>query len=230
MLIVSKFRDYYDSIAGQKGIDKKIVFNRDQNSLFLPEFHSKWSDRTQHYFPNYDSRIVRNDYKGLVQYETYILGICGKLYPLLVNTIRKKTGVYSHETYSEFIYDINIIEEYYNQYNKSHYSWRKSNWSIYKDYLTSTKVQDLFFKHNTPIFILGAKTLKEINFNINPILKDIEFFKVMDPFTIFQEIEMFISQQLCTEITSSNISDKDKIVGHGFDPKWSFRKEPNKNK
>jgi hypothetical protein len=61
---------------------------------------------------------------------------------------------------------------------------------------------------------------------INPNLKSIEFFKIKDAFSTFQEISMFLGNSLIVQNKQSEISDKDKIGKHGYD-KWSFRKEPN---
>lgn len=57
-------------------------------------------------------------------------------------------------------------------------------------------------------------------------LKDVKFFKVKDPYTAFQELDMYISGVLGQQAKEViNISDKDRIVQHGFDNS-SFRKEP----
>ena len=56
-------------------------------------------------------------------------------------------------------------------------------------------------------------------------LKDLDFAKVVDPYTLFQELSMFVGGVLprdsnpMVEITD----DKVKIAKHGFD-KWTFRK------
>ena len=47
----------------------------------------------------------------------------------------------------------------------------------------------------------------------------------------FQEIEMYISGVLgINNKPTVEISDKNKIVGRGFDLKYSFRKDPEKKK
>jgi hypothetical protein len=58
-------------------------------------------------------------------------------------------------------------------------------------------------------------------------LKDFHFYKVVDPFTLFQEISMWVggilpgSANPMVQITDDTI----KVAKHGFDPKWSFRKQ-----
>lgn len=60
-------------------------------------------------------------------------------------------------------------------------------------------------------------------------LKDINFPKILDAFTAYQELSMWVGGVLPkNENGMATISDKDKVAKHGFD-KWSFRKMPHKN-
>ena len=86
---------------------------------------------------------------------------------------------------------------------------------------------NLFRESKTPIFVYDTYR-RDDAFIINPILKDYEFYKVVDAFTAFTELQMFISGVLGVgEKEIVEIEDKYKIGQHGFD-KWSFRKEPQK--
>ena len=63
---------------------------------------------------------------------------------------------------------------------------------------------------------------------LNGTLKEFEFFRVMNAFQAYQELDMFVGGVLTqTEAMTVNIADKDRIVQHGFD-KYSFRKPPEK--
>ena len=63
----------------------------------------------------------------------------------------------------------------------------------------------------------------------NPVLKEIAFYKAVDPFQAFQEISMFISGVLGGNSPKMvELSDEMRIAKHGFDDK-SFRKEKTKN-
>jgi len=57
----------------------------------------------------------------------------------------------------------------------------------------------------------------------NPILRDISFQKILDPYTIYQEISMFIDGILPRQnLDTTELSDETKIAKRGYD-KWSFR-------
>ena len=61
---------------------------------------------------------------------------------------------------------------------------------------------------------------------INPVLRDYEFEKVVDPYTAAQEIDMFLSNlAVRPDKEPDKIDDKTKIISHGFDVKKSFRKD-----
>lgn len=64
----------------------------------------------------------------------------------------------------------------------------------------------------------------------NPRLQDVEFQAVIDPFTAFQEISMYLSGVIgskgnpMVQLSDDEIRDK-----HGFDPVYGFRKLPTKH-
>lgn len=62
------------------------------------------------------------------------------------------------------------------------------------------------------------------------LLKDMEFFRQVDPFTAYQEIQMYLMGVLgSSNPVIPEISDTDMRDIKGFD-EWSFRKEPRKRK
>ena len=66
---------------------------------------------------------------------------------------------------------------------------------------------------------------------VNPILSDIGFTKVLNPFVAFQELERFIANDLAPRDIRMDqpVPDKINAESHGFD-KMSFRKEPTKKR
>lgn len=103
--------------------------------------------------------------------------------------------------------------------------------------VVSDEVRDVLITHNISIYLAVipwdyspeiAKQFpaRSIRWQINPpTLKDVEFFKVMDAYTIYQELEMWIGGVLPNAGRPMvTISDHDKVGKHGFDPKWSFRR------
>lgn len=66
---------------------------------------------------------------------------------------------------------------------------------------------------------------------INPCLSDIEFYKAMDSFSAYQELDMWISGTLAWPPNFMvTVPDKYRLENHGFDPKYGFRKRPGEGK
>lgn len=71
-------------------------------------------------------------------------------------------------------------------------------------------------------------TSKEGFILLSGSLSDYQFIKVLDPFLLVQELEMFMGNILVKRDPKPVFTDKDKIQSHGFDDKISFRKRKTK--
>ena len=86
---------------------------------------------------------------------------------------------------------------------------------------------DINIKYNTPIIIVFGYSRgygRHFEAVSNPVLKDVEFYKVKDAFQTFQEINMFMNGPLCSrkEIEPQPVSEKVSLMKHGMD-KRSFK-------
>lgn len=88
-------------------------------------------------------------------------------------------------------------------------------------------LSELHFEYKSPLLMFSRD--EKYGFQINPELRHYGIQSIFNPATLNQEISMYISGVLGnTEKEIINISDKDKIIGKGFDYKKSFRKEGKK--
>lgn len=95
-------------------------------------------------------------------------------------------------------------------------------------------VQNLFYEHKVPCFVIKHTDIKGAantghSLILNPCLKDYMFYRVIDPYICWQEIEYFLSNELVKpdDPYIEPISDKLKAESHGFN-KESFRKPKSK--
>jgi hypothetical protein len=243
MLILAKKKDYYDGVAGTTGIDKTIVYDRqiiefDEKEKPIPIlFHrKKWSNDASPFYNLDYYHLNKNVQKKYPQYNYFIIGFCGKLY------VGWKLYCEGKPYFNEFDYkiipfltEITYDLDYMKSIIDSKSFWkRKGNFENDINYIKNYNALQLFRDLKTPVFVYdndynrtGLNHNNDNKFIVNPLLKEYEFFKMFDAFQAFQEIQMFISGVLGTgEKEITEVADKYKIQQHGFDYKWSFRKEP----
>lgn len=230
MYVISKFKDYYDGVIGTMGVDKTIVYERnlieiEDEKKILKEFKikdSSWNHRRENHFLNIG--YMNTDSKKYKEVNNFIVGFCGKLYlgwkfGYEVKE-RDERGVIVEVTKFDIIYGYDNAKKHL----KSGF-WKDTSQEDI-DYVLNYESIDMFRTLKSPIFIFDrSKPRNGSTLIINPNLKEYEFYKVVDSFTAFQEIQMFIGGILgIGEKEIIKVEDKYKIPQHGFD-KWSFRKE-----
>lgn len=242
LIIDKKNKDYYDGVVGTMGIDKTIVYKRNtieiEDSKDMPkEFQSvknrSWNHRRENHFLNVNH--VHTDSKKYDRCDSFIIGFCGKLYLGWKLHYRIKVKYFNGLVEDEWRTDIIYDYENAKQHIKTGF-WGENLDNDIKHILKYDPI-NMFRKVNSPIFVYDNYSVNHNRNNkngsvfiINPILKDYEFYKVVDSFTAFQEIQMFIAGVLgIGEKEIIEVDDKYKIPQHGFD-KWSFRKKPSKKK
>jgi len=243
MLIISKNnrKDYYDGVAGSTGIDKTIVYEREEKELtkkevpiFFVHGIDSWQKNKNSAFINFRYHNLKKEFQKDIPLMTYfIIGFCGKLYVgwKLYYEISRE---YIKDVITEITYDEKYISSMIDNSG-----WR-GNFSDNLNEIKNFDALDIFRKYYTPIFVFdsdynitsipnnGRYRNMNSKFFINPILKNYEFYKIFDSFQAFQEIQMFISGVLgSNEKNVIEVEDKYKITQYGFD-KWSFRKESNR--
>jgi hypothetical protein len=218
MRIISDFHDYYDCI--QKYGQDDLIFERKSQTFNEQELKLPYVPYTPSNF---------ND---------YIIGFCGKLYPFLHYY---RNGEWDSENYcykniSYNFYDFESADAFIQKQlskkelktyldNKVWGNWRARQKEI-KEFFNSfnnIKCDDYFFNYGSPILFF-AKSGREWNVIANPQLKDYGFQKVFDTYKCFQELSMFISNTAKPIKPIPTIPDEIMCEIKGFD-KFSFRKE-----
>jgi hypothetical protein len=84
----------------------------------------------------------------------------------------------------------------------------------------------MFEEKRCPVFVAQASSrYSSGTIEWNALLNQHDFMRVFDPYTAFQEIEMFMSNLAIPQKPMPVIPDELKAESKGFD-KWSFRKLP----
>lgn len=204
MIIESKFVDYYDPLCRQFR-DKSVIFKR-HNDLITEKLPKDLPKGPRGY------RVKTIEY----------LIFCGKLYPY-IKIPGDYTGKYLGQEYGyesdDFSYSVDEVKEII-----------KSDYKLWNNLTQDKLVNAMNFdwtkfclSHGTPII----RILPDNKFNVelNPVLKNIKFYKVFDSFQTYQSIYQFIGMQMTKPDKEPRpINDKLKAKNHGFD-KFSFRKD-----
>lgn len=205
MVIISKFKDFYDFLQGKYGIDPKAVLNRTDYTP-SPEFWDEGASVTFYicdyqvmgYYRenrwNYGDAILK--YEEKAKFSSWLHNIPDSSGSRMV----KVKGMKDQNGKAALIdVSIDIV--------------KRSNF---------TPCSEL----NIPILKIGHTgytpklTYKNVNFCPHPKLKDYNFGSAVTPESMYLLLTDFLLREV--EVPN-NQTNKEKILAHGFDFKHSFR-------
>ena len=245
MHIVSKEHDYYDSVQAF-GADYSITYVREV--MEFPKGHGTPVQKEALKAVFSLVELLPEDKRFCVSYECdvsvrfFIVGFCGEYY----------AGIRVIQEGEEDLvfYDADTFRTYAN--TKAHRDLKESFHKKKPKYSFSGKVMfagndadiekmfDTVNKYNNaepflvtraPIFVVHQNPYMSVSsFIANAVLKEYKFSKVKDPFTAYQDIEMYQTGVLGSPSPQQRpISDIVKRDKKGFD-KWSFKTMPGTKK
>lgn len=236
MKIISPFSDYYDSCRAY-GIDDKITYVRKTEHISSAIFSNAAVDPRVSPTRLAVKRVSQAIGSCRSSYFTpMVVGFCGKLYVGLkyyVDLSKDPRKPISNNI--GFTSGPNIVASYAWQAGdlpaealefKYGGIWnRKTVGEWFAETQLDFEDINLFHTLQTPVFVVD-----DWNIFIEPKLVDYKFQRRLDPFTVFQELSMFLGGVLQVgDPAMEEISDEVRIQQHGFD-KRSFRKEPTKHR
>lgn len=238
--------DYYDSIQGVIGVsaDDPVKFVRTNKILTAKDIQDHHYTRTRREYLPFDNHPVthfKNFYylnrdlirssDSYVQVYAFEVYFCGKVYTGYRVTV---SCLPPYITYS-----YTSLIKYLRKYTRNKFDdtprifGRYSSWDykgdsfvdiISSDYLPATR--DYFIRNKLAIATneTGAvNDMPQVQLNGYNLGK-LNFVQIKDPFTAYQELEHWISNDLACQVDGPDIiDDKIKIQKHGFDLKTSFR-------
>lgn len=221
MKIKSRFKDYYDYVAHlYGGGDERITYVREP----LPDdkLVVTVNSRVSFYGPNLNE--IKTDVKFLV--------VNGLVYTLVATTDDKGLrGPYKLFTEKNFGSEIQglMIKYRYGYQSEKIIKWEK--YFGVEEPLATAISQSI----QTPVFIVESfdydwsvrsPTTKIIIDKNIPILQEYGINHYIQPEQLYQDIAYYVSNKMVTSPdleVHDNMTDKEKIVQHGFDLKQSFR-------
>lgn len=251
MRIISDFHDYYDETQ-KFGQDLSVNYLRktlevsldnDRNmseelkqikSIYMPIYSyitdiieqkkgGRWGNLI-----GFDNLRDRNE-KNMYEFGMFFVVFAGSLYPCVKATKKipiescNETFIYNKEDFYKYMLQENIDIE------RKVSRWDKKTISKYID-----SVFDMPSIQGLQDFLIKSKVINLIRYRnkliINPNLSKIEFYKAVEPYKAYQDLDVWVSGTLSyPQNELIEIPDKYKILEHGFD-KHSFRKAPTKKR
>jgi hypothetical protein len=231
MRIISKFKDYYDGVQAQ-AMDKTHTFVRKQTAVDIPCASYGISP----YRPWRGDKAKRIQRAIFLEYVVF----CGKIYRYVhMNVPENLDDLYtpdyctyaSSESNVEYFYDYETFKNKVKEH-KAVKRWLEEgvrHFSYGEDKNVDPMSVNKLIEFNAPIIAFTSyqhelKDGSKGNCIVNPCLQDIKFFKAKDPFTAFQEIEQFLTNDLAHQNDPSMPVGSDVVIAQskGYD-KHSFR-------
>lgn len=245
--------DYYDN-ALAFGRDEAIVFVRQKEHFLRDTavpFVSRMSSRRFWFWDKKKEEIIsfyRPRHRGnwfqirdtIFNVKPIVVIFCGKVYTGLQIDIEVETAISSIyfwdvEHFTTWLDSMGLAlfdkqSRYHHRYRRSDITDPEAFFVVYDapkplmDWLIETKVTVAIW-HPYPDILKYDADGKSLTWDINSDrLKNIQFYKKIDPYTAFQEISMWIGGILPgSGAEMAKVSDAIRIEKHGFD-KTSFRK------
>jgi hypothetical protein len=243
MKIISKDNDYYDSVL----ISSQPIYVRKQEEKLLNELQSD----VKKIIELAPSQVDLGN--GRIVLTSRVVGFCGRAYPVVKFDFHRynsdsfsTAGHIEMYAYSKaevehmllhFCRSLKDVASMYSR-DKKVRTWM---WSVPFNELTvenffeyrGKKIDDsIFFNIKAPSFLLSRQNRRKNTSTliVNPVLKEINFQRVMDPFTTAQELEMYLGGVLGNiEKDTVDIDDVHLAAQKGFD-KYSFKRPPGKGR
>lgn len=238
MRIISKFHDYYDRGMGQ-GQDQSLLYVRHTQEI-------KGDDRAA--YPilqkfSHPMGIIKEDIYNRLETVPFFVGFCGKMYRGIA--VRRQywslMQTWVTDDTAMLYYDLTLLEQCFAQYGFDLHKSEQRRW--YKGWMNERKKrltewlgnqgtlenEKMMIEKRISIFTVSEIRHGNGTLIINPRLTDFGFYKLFNAYQAFQELSMWIGGVLPRDgALMATVDEKHRYMQHGFDPKWSFRKMPQK--
>ena len=241
MRIVSDFHDYYGTVQAT-GQDQTVVYLRTKKEVKL--------NRNSFPFPVFEGTRWPLDHplqEGVPVVQS-VVGFCGKVYPILRLSHQRQSAQSPNVALCYTLAEVDAFIEHHckqreiETYRSKPRGWRFGHYwprdqrrekfeEFFDGYATKQAAfGQLFLDSRSPILVASTwcstgRPYRKYKIVYNDCLKELEFFRLIDTFTAYQELQMYFGAMAQPNKPIPQVSDKDMISIKGFD-KWSFRKPP----
>jgi hypothetical protein len=239
MQIYSKYRDYYDPVLYHiSSLDRFVRYENHRKRISVGDL---------------PEGVTKLPLSNKLQY----LFFCGSVYPFVMDSLSKKVtrdyitrydanGKPVYEEWDDnpsFLWSSDTAIAHYAQHRATSFSNLKKEELVQSfkiqresELLRSIQIASgvCYFVFE-PVYWHGHRDkllMADIagDLILYPSLQDIQFYKVVDPFSAAQQIDYWLGNIFVSDVCVNTQTDVQKIVAHGHDLKESFRDASGKSK
>lgn len=236
-IVGSDFKDFYDHLAVQTK-DERPIYVRKHRGIKVSTNGSPEDLKVCKALKPYIDIFERMPNSFVFDGEE-LTGFCGKLYPhwddkwrldeVLEMVESKKFDRATSARDREWAWTKKHRESFESGpptkigRGHHHYRFNRADLKQFFDNFNTNIGDQPFIEIGAPIFTI-YKNYDGTHVAINPCLKDMGFFKIMAAFQTYQELDMYLGNNLATQGDAKprDITDKLRAETHGFD-NWSFK-------
>lgn len=257
MRIISSFHDYYDGVGSVGGYDTegRVWVRQTQEPeadlqwkdlrpfLYSAEMLAKvaktpWRVSDRHMLGDY-VRFQDSDRRRWAMPERFPVwvGIAGRIYRGFY--LQEWNQIFDRCASSGFVWSLDqalaFLDRY--EYSDENPARNPQSWEFLD--VQGTEAVEVFRAHDVATFARlgtglerGSDRVKMFGLTsqhvtIDPVLKDLDFASCLDAWTIYQELDMFVSNLLIpSDPPNPTLTEGQFVQQKGFDPKYGFRKRP----
>lgn len=225
MRILSDFHDYYDAVQAT-GQDQTLLYQRKREEVEVRDYPFPTLSCWDHSSAPFGPRL-----------QQHIVGFCGRIYPVLVlieNATSATAVCHTIDDVDTFV-EVNYSQRAFRQYKGDFGPGCVYRTDIQRHFAEcgarTHSFGTMFAEKRCPIFV-GTGHQRRYGVSggtivYNSCLRQLEFFRLVDTYTAFQEIAMFLGGLAMPLKDIPAVPDKIMVGVKGFD-EWSFRRPPAK--
>lgn len=222
MIIHSDFHDYYDTVKAW-GVDETQRIQRFHKLTPLEGLRHE--------------RLRFSD--GYLELDFFFMGYCGEWLPGI--RIRDSKGVYRFVYSEEDIENISFEskDDFRTFYDPRPRWYARSLYQTCKVvfergtflYESQMPPEDLFYEYKCSLLTITYRNKEGFTLHEWPRLKDHDFMRIKDPFTVYQDICTYQFGVIGnTEDNTTTVPDEYLASAKGFDMEYGFRTRPKEKK
>lgn len=163
-----------------------------------------------------------------VRFEPVVALFCGRALVMYRTPVSETRPEWSDQS-AEWVQKTTVSWVYYDTLDaffgaSDLHRWQRRDISTAWERIVRSDCTHVHHALGSPVVIVHAEERRSnIRVEVDSRLKDLSFGRLVGADACYQEIDQFVGGVLSNNPGIVQVSDRDRLLAHGFDPRWSFR-------